>query len=226
MDARKSEASLALRFSERSEICEVKALTAPYEDQDADCSSVSVMEEILKDSDGAGFLSFASLTNLSVLLHTCSDLKEKIAWISFSGGSFRGGDVTVSAERNVFLDPEAAYSVLHSDVKLYLVPLETDSLIPPHLYERYDLCFSSSSDRRVFRNLLACLLPLYPEAFEARRVYADAELHGRFSRGALVKDVRNLWKKEGNVNVLEGIHIDVLEEVLEKTTGNGREAKR
>ena len=90
----------------------------------------------------AGFLEEAStpltiaaigpLTNIALLISLRPDLVPAIAHLVVMGGSRGGGNVTRSAEFNIFADPHAARIVLTGKVPATVVPLDvTRGILPP-----------------------------------------------------------------------------------------------
>lgn len=182
--------------------------------------SVRLMAEAVSDGGQTVLVVCGSLSNAAALLLAQPELKEKLRCISFAGGSFRGGDASVAAERNVYADPEALDVVLRSGVKTFMAPLElSDALSHPEavLPSAYLKNFGLSEGLhygRVLRNISAALAPAHPELFQARERYVETELSGAFSRGATVADFKNQLEREANVSVLEGLDKNALSHLL------------
>ena len=64
------------------------------------------------------------LTNVATAMAQSPGLASRLERISIMGGAIGLGNVTPSAEFNIFADPEAAAAVLDSGVPITLVPLE------------------------------------------------------------------------------------------------------
>jgi len=64
------------------------------------------------------------LTNIALLLKLRPDLVPKIAHLSIMGGSIGEGNTTVSAEFNIYADPEAADIVFRSGVPITMIGLD------------------------------------------------------------------------------------------------------
>lgn len=64
------------------------------------------------------------MTNIALALEIYPELKGLIKHIYFMGGAMRGGNSTAVAEFNIFFDPEAAFTVLHSGIPLTEVGLD------------------------------------------------------------------------------------------------------
>jgi purine nucleosidase len=69
--------------------------------------------------------SLSPLTNLAMALIQAPDIVHRIAEIvAMAGAYFEVGNITPSAEFNVYVDPEAADIVFRSGIKLTLLPLD------------------------------------------------------------------------------------------------------
>lgn len=64
------------------------------------------------------------LTNIALLLRVHPRLASKIAHLSIMGGSIGEGNTTVSAEFNIYADPEAADIVLRSGIPITMMGLD------------------------------------------------------------------------------------------------------
>ncbi|MEP1765090.1 MAG: nucleoside hydrolase [Sulfitobacter sp.] len=65
------------------------------------------------------------LTNIATALEKAPDIAERIAHIVLMGGGyFEGGNITPTAEFNIYVDPQAADIVFKSGVPITLMPLD------------------------------------------------------------------------------------------------------
>lgn len=65
------------------------------------------------------------LTNIALALIKAPDIAPKIRQIVLMGGGFfEGGNVTPTAEFNIYVDPEAAHTVFTSGVPIVMAPLD------------------------------------------------------------------------------------------------------
>jgi inosine-uridine nucleoside N-ribohydrolase len=64
------------------------------------------------------------LTNIALLLRLYPELAERIAHLSIMGGSIGEGNATVSAEFNIYADPEAADIVFRSGIPITMMGLD------------------------------------------------------------------------------------------------------
>ena len=65
------------------------------------------------------------LTNIATAIEKAPDIKEKIQEIVLMGGAyFEVGNITPTAEFNIYVDPEAAEIVFQSNIKITVLPLD------------------------------------------------------------------------------------------------------
>jgi pyrimidine-specific ribonucleoside hydrolase len=85
-----------------------------------------LLRELLEQADRpVTIVPIGPLTNIALLLAAHPDLKPKIGRLVVMGGGVNGGNVTATAEFNVWSDPEAARRVLvEEDVPTTLVPMD------------------------------------------------------------------------------------------------------
>jgi len=77
------------------------------------------------DTDEITLCPLGPLTNIATALNRAPDIADKIAEIVLMGGGyFEQGNITPSAEFNIFVDPEAAKIVFGAGVKLTVIPLD------------------------------------------------------------------------------------------------------
>jgi len=96
----------------------------------AGIDAVALMASLLDQaSEPVTIVPIGPLTNIALLLAAHPGARAKIERIVIMGGSIAGGNVTATAEFNIWSDPEAARRVLvEEDVPTVLVP--TDLTIP------------------------------------------------------------------------------------------------
>ena len=97
--------------------------TMPLQDRHA----VDVLIDTLR-SEPAGSVTLCPLgplTNIATALRKAPDIAERIAEIVLMGGAyFEVGNITPTAEFNIYVDPEAADIVFRSGVPLTVLPLD------------------------------------------------------------------------------------------------------
>jgi inosine-uridine nucleoside N-ribohydrolase len=87
--------------------------------------AVQLIAKILRDSpEPVAIAPIGPLTNIALLLRIFPDLASRIAHLSIMGGSIGEGNSTVSAEFNIYVDPEAADIVFRSGVPITMMGLD------------------------------------------------------------------------------------------------------
>ena len=85
-----------------------------------------LIDSIRKNSVGVVTIAtLGPLTNLGFALKQAPDIASRIGQVVMMGGGFfEGGNITVTAEFNIFVDPEAANITFHSGVPIVMMPLD------------------------------------------------------------------------------------------------------
>lgn len=186
----------------------------------SDLSAPEMMAKVLRESEEkVTIISTGAQTNIAAMLLAYPELKEKIEMISTMGGGLRNGNWTAGAEFNILVDPEAAYNVYHSGVKLQMCGLDVTekALVYPEDWERirslnnpiakvvaewFDFFFIHVSSLgwsgATTHDPCAVLSILHPEIFDIRDYYVDIELNGEYTRGATIADYTGRHSNEPN----------------------------
>jgi purine nucleosidase len=173
------------------------------------------------------------LTNIAMALIKAPDIAERIAEIVLMGGAyFEGGNITPSAEFNIFCDPEAAAVVLSSAVPKTIVPLDvTHQLLitQPRLQgildidrrcsravhemlgfsERFDLAKYGWEGAPLHDPCVIAYL-LKPGAFSGRNINVSVETSSNLTLGMTVADWWSVSDRPANALYLRGIDSDVV----------------
>ena len=84
-------------------------------------NAVEFMLDIIRSSEEKiTLVPIAPLTNIALLLTAYPEVKSKIEMICLMGGSIEEGNVTPTAEFNIFVDPEAAKIVFNSGIPIIM----------------------------------------------------------------------------------------------------------
>jgi inosine/uridine nucleosidase len=87
--------------------------------------AVELIARLLRESsEPVAIAPIGPLTNIALLLRLYPDLAPRIAHLSIMGGSIGEGNTTVSAEFNIYADPEAADIVFRSGVPITMMGLD------------------------------------------------------------------------------------------------------
>ncbi|MFZ5916681.1 MAG: nucleoside hydrolase [Chloroflexota bacterium] len=94
--------------------------TTPLDARDA----VTFIIETVRAHEGVTLVPTGPLTNVATALRRAPDIAGRIPEISLMGGSAAGGNITASAEANIYHDPEAAHIVFSSGVPIKMAGLD------------------------------------------------------------------------------------------------------
>ena len=179
----------------------------------------------LPQGQTATLLPTGPLTNIALLLKTFPEVKARIDTICLMGGGLSGGNVTPSAEFNIWADPEAAQMVFSAGVPLVMCGLDAtmqggltrpqvDSLLrgngPVSGYygEMLDFYFRSPAyqnrDMVALHDATTVLYLLSPQLFSTCTCPVSIDCSEGMNRGMTVGDRRPFAKEEG-VTVLTGV---------------------
>jgi inosine-uridine nucleoside N-ribohydrolase len=173
-----------------------------------------VMSELVKAAPNEiTLLTLGPLTNVERACDRHSEFLSSLKRLICLGGAVDGGgDVTASAELNIYCDPEAARNVLRMPATKSLVPLEIGRQAVLTMTQIQKL--PNDENRRAkflktmltyafrayhehlgregfpLREVVALTAVTHPEFFESRRIAVDVEVSGELTRGMTVADRR------------------------------------
>jgi pyrimidine-specific ribonucleoside hydrolase len=175
--------------------------------------AVELLADVIEASNRpVTIAAIAPLTNIAVLLSVYPELGRRIGRLVIMGGAAFGGNITASAEFNIWSDPEAARRVLvDSDIQTTLVPLDLThrsavapqwldalsgsgrtpaalvSLSPPYRahYQRM-----LGMDVLVLHDAVAMAEAIWPGTLRCRKMRVDVECGHGPARGAIIADAR------------------------------------
>ncbi|MCQ8213118.1 nucleoside hydrolase [Cetobacterium somerae] len=192
-------------------------------------NAVEFIAKTLKESEEKiNIVITGPMTNLAVFLMMYPELKSKIEKFIIMGGSSIGGNVTPSAEFNIYVDAEAADIVFKSGVEIVLCPLDVTMkavVNEDDLIEIQDIGgLASEVGYGAIKNALDFYKEFYqqtqvpmhdpctiayllnPSLFNGEKVFLGTELKGEFTYGETIIDYRNKLGKEKNALVLTEIN--------------------
>ncbi|MBT4735644.1 MAG: nucleoside hydrolase, partial [Candidatus Marinimicrobia bacterium] len=166
------------------------------------------------------------LTNIGLAIHQESNILPKIKEIVLMGGTLReGGNITPSAEFNIYVDPEAAQIVLRCGRPIVMMSLDVthqvlttrkrvdairnlDSTVGEPIasliefYERYDE-EKYHLDGAPLHDPCTIAYLIKPDLFSLKEVNVEVETGGKFTRGATVVDY---WDVTGRLPNVQWAH--------------------
>lgn len=185
-----------------------------------------IIETLLREESGTVTLcTLGPLTNIAMALVKAPAIAPRIKEIVMMGGGyFEGGNITPAAEFNIYVDPEAAHTVMRSGVPITMVPLDvTHQILTTQdrldrlaglgnrtglavsqmlgFSERFDLQKYASKGAPLHDPCVIAYL-LAPQLFEGRKINVEIETASELTVGMTVADYWGVTTREKNVNFL------------------------
>lgn len=177
---------------------------------------------------GLTLCTLGPLTNIGMALVKAPDIRPNIREIvMMGGGHFEAGNVTGSAEFNIYVDPHAAHVVVQSGVPIVMAPLDVTHQATIRrswldrldavgtkvcqaaagwlsFYERYDIERYGDTGGPLHDPCVIAYL-LQPELFQSKHVHVAVEIASEITMGATAMDWWRMSGKAPNVTVLSKI---------------------
>ena len=177
---------------------------------------------------GLTLCTLGPLTNVAAAMIKAPDIVDHIAeLVMMGGGYFEGGNVTPTAEFNIYVDPHAAHVVFRSGVKLVMHPLDVthkalmsrewiDSLRALgtktgtaaagmlDFYERFDM-EKYGEDGGPLHDPCVLAYLLQPELFKGRDCNVQVETGSELTMGMTVVDWWRVTDRRPNCHVINQI---------------------
>lgn len=189
-----------------------------YPPVNAAVSSVSgadlILEMVSHYPDELIIVTLGPLTNVAKAIRKDASKMQRVQKIVVMGGAFEAyGNVTTTAEFNIFVDPEAAHEVFHFGVPVHIVPLDAthqvvltgerlhaevekrDSKIFSFLKDSTEACMEFYRQHIGFwgfyiHDALPIGMLTHPDYFESVAAYVQVETEGTLTNGMTVADLR------------------------------------
>lgn len=205
-----------------------------------------LIQQLLNAPEPVTIAALGPLTNIAVALIQCPQIAEHIGQLVIMGGAMVHGNITPSAEFNIYVDPHAAHVVFTAGIPTTLITLDTTHQVlttPARLdairaignpvsdaaagmlayygqrdLEHYNLPGAPLHDPCVIAYLLR------PELFTTRPVKVDVETHGEHTLGRTVVD----WHGKGEastIQVAETVNAEGIYDLLMLALSNFSEMK-
>jgi inosine-uridine nucleoside N-ribohydrolase len=198
--------------------------------------AVGFIIETVRSNDDVWLVPVGPMTNIAIALRQAPDIIEKMAGISFMGGSMGPGNATPTAEFNFWADPHAARIMIGAGVptvKMAGLNLTSQYTFGEELSERLVGLGTSTgvfagqvigsyiaAARRNqawsvahLHDPCAVLAITHPDLFETAQMHVDVST-GSVTEGMSVVDQRGYGSQEPNVEVLTSINRQKAVEVL------------
>jgi len=180
------------------------------------------------------------MTNLAIALSLCQDLAGQIKHIWFMGGAVTGGNVTTTAEFNIWADPAAAKLVLASGIPCTMVGLDVtekavlgskEALVLRNMGTKASVLAAELLDYMISRHerggedalmhdALALAAALCPVCLVCQDYFVDVECDGEYTAGHTMVDVKNRLGRRPNVSVALKLDLELFKQWLIDCIGN------
>ena len=184
-------------------------------------------------------IALGPLTNIAAAVRLDPDFPARIKQFVFMGGTIaaHGNTPIVTAEYNIFTDPEAAYITLAAFPQSTMLSWET-TLAHGFAWDKFNrLCAIDTVGGRFFKAIsqataerlqrdfhrpayllpdpLAMAITLQPGLIrESGEFYTTVELNGRSTRGQTVIDYNGISGQPANVNIIQQLDTDGVYEMF------------
>ena len=192
----------------------------------------AMRETLLSSTEKVIIIATGPLTNVGALLLAHPEVKSKINFISYMGGAAVGGNMTPTAEFNVYVDPHAADIVFRSGVEIVMSGLDVThkafitldeleeikaigsefalkvvDMLRFYVKAAKQTAFHHSNYQECIHlhDLCAVSYVLTPELFKGDDCYVAVELEGRFTAGTTVVDYTHRTGLPHNAKVLHTV---------------------
>ena len=193
-------------------------------------------------------LTLGPLTNVELAQERYPELLADMSEIVIQGGSVgAGGDVTATAEFNIYAAPEAARAVLNSPATKTLVPYDTTQKVTLTYadYARLNVDGQTKVGHQLEQTLpyafrayhehlgvegipvpevVALVSIVHPRLFHRRSMSVDVETQGELTRGMTVFDRRRRSPATANIDVLSDVDSQGILDYIARTLRPGLSA--
>ncbi|MGB6117351.1 MAG: nucleoside hydrolase [Mesorhizobium sp.] len=202
-----------------------------------------IVDTLMAEESGSVTLCvLGPLTNIALALVREPKIAKRVAQIVLMGGGyFEQGNVTPSAEFNIYVDPHAADVVFRAGIDIVMMPLDvthkaltkktrverfralgnrvgiaTAEML--EFFERYDE-EKYGSDGGPLHDPCVIAYLLRPELFKGRHCNVEIETHSELTMGATVVDWWGVTKRRKNATVMRDIDSDGFFDLLIERLG-------
>ncbi|SFD72039.1 purine nucleosidase [Sulfitobacter brevis] len=171
------------------------------------------------------------LTNIATALQKAPDIAEKAAKIVLMGGGyFEGGNITSTAEFNIYVDPQAADIVFKSGIPIVVMPLDVTHkalVTKPRndafralgtqvgtavaqmtdFFERFDIEKYGSAGAPLHDPCVTAFL-INPELFSGRHINVEIETQSELTMGMTVADWWRVTDRPANATFINDLDAD------------------
>jgi len=198
---------------------------APFHDKN---TVEMIYEEALALGGDLELIPIGPLTNIAHAVMVHPNLKGLIKQITFMGGAKIGGNVTTTAEFNIWADPEAAKVVFASGIPLTMVGLDVTlkaelnrqdtmeirllgskaAILTADILDFMLSRLSKGGEDALMPDALAVGVCIDPAQVKMTEYNVDCECSGKYTSGHTMVAATRLFRKEPNCNVCEELDLN------------------
>ena len=199
----------------------------------------TIYEEAVLQKGELELIPIGPLTNIALAIKAHPDLKGLIKQIVFMGGAMYGGNMTTTAEFNIWCDPEAASIVLQSGIPITMVGFDVTSVaaltdddaafmhslhttagdivgqILDFMITRRD----AGGEDLLMHDALAVGVAINPNFVKLTKYFVDCECKGTYTRGHTFVAVTRFHRKDANCYVSTDLKLDDFRAWIRETIG-------
>lgn len=208
-------------------------------------ASELIYETAVAEKGALELLVIGPMTNIALALVQHGDLAGLIRRIWFMGGAAVGGNVTPTAEFNIWADPEAAKIVIGSGVPMTMVGLDVTTKaimtredeqalracgtpagqVAADLLEYMFARNKTGGEAAMMHDALALASAVCPDCLKCTDYFVDVEVRGQYSYGHTFVDRRGRSGKPANASVALEIDVPMFRKWLVETICRSAEEK-
>lgn len=200
-----------------------------------------VIRRIAEEEQGElELLVVGPMTNIAIALSLYPQLREQIKHIWFMGGAIHGGNVTTTAEFNIWVDPVAARLVIASGIPMTMIGLDVTEKAAMKREDEQEIrsygskgavaaadlldymfarCADGGEDA-LMHDALALGAAVCPECLVFEKYYVDVECASPYTAGHTIVDVKGRTGNEPNVEVAVDLNVEAFRKWLCKSIKN------
>jgi purine nucleosidase len=183
-----------------------------------------LIETLMRATSPITLATLGPLTNVAIALIKAPQITEKMAEIVLMGGAITHGNITPSAEFNLYVDPHAAQVVFTAGVPLTMMsldvthqaiatperladiraigaPIGTTAASLLEYYGKHDMAHYGMAGAPLHDPCVIAYL-LQPSLFKARPLFVEIETQSESTLGRTIVDWWQSTDREPNVNVV------------------------
>lgn len=188
-----------------------------------------IYEQAKKHNKELEILELAPMTNIAKTIIKHPDIKTMIKSITFMGGTTGQGNITPSAEFNMYIDPHAAEIVFNSGIPLTMVGLGVTKKaflssedmdyfkvfnnihskligeLLQSIHNRECICGENAIE---VHDLVALATMVFPDIVRKKKFKASIETNNKQNLGMLLFDYRNIGDEEKNIDIAVDIDVE------------------